>query len=320
MISLEIHVRSLFTGELEFTGVALRAAFLSLLKQSDPELSKKLHDASSVQAYAIHPFDFGTCFKTQFVQGEEYSFTVHILDTEESGHSVRGIIMNRDALLDVYHQKMMVTQIDITRRSPDGLMSQWIKEEVNQDIVRLPFMFKTPTQLSQYGSDCACLLPVPERVFPALLRIWNTVSGATRVERVTDYRDWVEQNVSVSRHRIRTTELELGRKRSFVGFIGEVVYNVRNAQEPFGRLTAGLAHFAELSNIGKNRTAGFGMVRLLTRTENRSRELRGQVRADKTQPCGRQEVAEVRDGRTSTDVPITATGDRISLTKISTDN
>ncbi len=263
IVSLNIHVRSLFTGELDFTGVALRAAFLSLLRQNDPSLSTKIHDPSSVQSYALRPFEFDSDFKTHFSQGALYSFGVNLLNSNEYGDVLRHILMNRDLLFKVYHQNVVVTQIDIKSQIPDALMLQWTKGAIENEMVRLALRFKTPTQLSQYGSERACLLPVPERVFPSLLRVWNTVSGATKIERVTDYRDWVEQNVSVSRHRIRTTEIELGRERPFVGFIGDVVYNVWNASEPFGRLTVGLAHFAELSNVGKNRTAGFGMVRLI---------------------------------------------------------
>jgi CRISPR/Cas system endoribonuclease Cas6 (RAMP superfamily) len=95
-------------------------------------------------------------------------------------------------------------------------------------------------------------------VLTGLLRVWNTVEGATRLEHTGEYYDWITENVYVSGHDLHTVRVSLGRKRNLVGFTGNIVYTIEASKDPLTKLTVGLAKFAEICNIGKNRSAGFG--------------------------------------------------------------
>ncbi len=262
MIELNFQVVSPFTGQLGFTGTPLRAAFLGLLNDCDDQLTHQVHDARAIRTYALQPFPFDRDFTTNFVEGHEYSFRVNLLDSDRYQDALRRFALGAKRDLRIHHETFALMRVDFNAYDSGKMMETWLDEFRASfgDTVRIVMSFVSPTQLSAYGSDFACLLPYPERVFTSLLRIWNQIERATTVERVSEYRDWVESKLHVSAHRLHTTEVELGRNRSVVGFVGRVVYTLREAQSPLGLLTAGLAKFAELSNIGKNRTAGFGQV------------------------------------------------------------
>ncbi|MEM4735752.1 MAG: CRISPR system precrRNA processing endoribonuclease RAMP protein Cas6 [Candidatus Thorarchaeota archaeon] len=268
MIELRFEVESSFTGQFGFTGPPLRAAFLSLLRECDEQLSGRVHDERGIRTYALQPFPCGRDFTTTFLQGQIYYFRVNLLDSDRYRDAIRQFALRAGRSLRVHHEVFHLRRIDFSSYETAMMMDSWIEEFRNtfDDTVRIVMSFITPTQLSAYGSDYACLLPSPERVFTSLLRVWNQIEGKTAIEHVSDYRDWVEKNVHVSAYNLRTAEVDLGRERSIVGFLGRVVYTLRNATSPLGMMTAGLAKFAELSNVGKNRTAGFGQVEVRLET------------------------------------------------------
>jgi CRISPR-associated endoribonuclease Cas6 len=260
MISLRFRVTSPFTGRMGFTGIPLRAGFLDMLRRYDRKLSNRVHDASTVRSYSLDPFLFDRNFATEFTQGDEYSFGVNLFDAESVSNAIRNMAIEGSSEIRIHHHHFPVRRIDFERHEGDELMNQWIAEDIDTEerSISIRMRFLTPTQLSQYGTDRACLLPTPEKVFTGLLRVWNTVGRATKVEQPSSYYDWINRNVYVSHHRIRTEKVPLGRSRSVVGFVGNVTFGVESVTEPFGQLTLGLARFAEICNVGKNRTAGLG--------------------------------------------------------------
>ncbi len=49
-------------------------------------------------------------------------------------------------------------------------------------------------------------------------------------EPVSEYRDWVEKNVYIRKHRIQTTKVHLSRDRVIIGFVGSVDYGESDEQ------------------------------------------------------------------------------------------
>jgi CRISPR/Cas system endoribonuclease Cas6 (RAMP superfamily) len=262
MISLRFHLESPFSGEMSFTGIPLRAAFLDLLRNYDKSLSHKVHNSNHIRTYSLDPFPFSNNFQTFFKEGDEISFGINLFATNKVEELLRNIAINPENQLRIHHHQFPIQRIDFTRYHPSSLMESWInkvKDNSNNHNCVL-IKFRTPTQLSKYGCNQACLFPTPEKVFATVLRVWNIVDQATKLEIVSEYRTWVERNVFVSYHDIHTVKIPLGRKRVLVGFIGNVMYNIDNSSDILASLTIGLSKFAELSNIGKNRTAGLGKV------------------------------------------------------------
>ncbi|NWF94513.1 MAG: CRISPR system precrRNA processing endoribonuclease RAMP protein Cas6 [Candidatus Thorarchaeota archaeon] len=262
MIELQFQVLSPVTGNLGFTGTPLRAAFLNLINDCDDELSNQIHDSRAIRTYALQPFGCGADYTTTVRAGEEYRFRVNLLDSDRFQDIVRKFALGAQKSLRIHHEVFPILRVDFNAYDAGKTMETWFDDFKRsfKDEVHLVVHYLTPTQLSAYGSDFACLFPQPERVFSSLLRVWNQIEHTTSLERVSEYRDWLESRVYVSGYRLHTAQVSLGRNRSVVGFVGRVVYTVTDARSPLGLLTAGLAKFAEISNIGKNRTAGFGQV------------------------------------------------------------
>ena len=150
--------------------------------------------------------------------------------------------------------------------SIESLTGNWLDEmsQTTDEPIKMRFRFLTPTQFSSFGSDHAYLLPTPEKVFSGLLKVWKTLERNTTPLLTGAYRDWITENIYISGHRLRTVKVQIRRGRALLGFVGEVEYNMKYSEDSMTNLTYCLARFAELCNVGKNRSAGFGKVSIET--------------------------------------------------------
>lgn len=279
MIILRFYLESPFTGVFDYTGVPLRAAFLNILRQQDFELSSAVHDSIGVRSYSLDPFPHDRYFRTEFKQGNVYNFGLNLFGAGEPKKIIRAIANSYRDRIRIYNQQFLIKQIDIQQVDLSNMMERWMAEvDENTRLVSVPLRFLTPTQLSQYGNDFADLFPTPEKIFSGLLRVWNAVENSTALERVGEYRDWVNRNVHVSDYKLRTVKVPLGRGRVVVGFIGNVTYQIQNSDRHLSPLTYALARFAEFCNVGKNRTAGLG--RVMIRSDYYHREKTSSHRID----------------------------------------
>jgi CRISPR-associated endoribonuclease Cas6 len=269
-MSLRFHLSSPVTCDIGFSGVPLRAAFLNLLREYDSDLSDKVHGQSGLRAYSIDPFQCDSAFHTHFMQGEEYDFGVNLFRSTQFQGMLRSIAIRRNYGFRILHHDFSLQRVDLKQISTDILMKQWLENmptETNKPI-KMRMTFLTPTQFSSFGSDYAYLLPTPEKVFPSLLRIWKMLERSMTPELTGKYRDWITENVYVSGYRLKTVKVPLGRERSLMGFVGNVEYSMKASEDPLSSLTFCLAKFAEICNVGKNRSAGFGKVEVNFKTGN----------------------------------------------------
>lgn len=260
MIQLCFHLLSHDDARIAFSGIALRAAFLEMVRNQNEPLGAWFHSGEGTRPYSILPLEFDRRFGTTLEAGEEYSFEVVLFDTTGFNEVIRDLVISERTPMRLYKYEMPVLRVEIKQADPTIQMQEWIQEAADTTEIHMSFL--TPTQLSHFGTDRAYLFPAPDKIFSSLMRIWNTMENDYRLEHIGEYRTWVERNVYVSRHRIRTHKLGFGQKRSLLGFIGDVTYSLEGRGGEMAGLTKGLARFAELCNIGKNRTAGLGLVKV----------------------------------------------------------
>ena len=112
--------------------------------------------------------------------------------------------------------------------------------------------------------------PVPEPVLMmrSLTRLWKAFSD--RPFNYLGYLSWISSmGVSLAGYPsgIRTRRLyeHITTRKFVVGFVGEVNFSIPEDLyvEKWARITDALLRFAEYSNVGGGRTAGFGMVKYL---------------------------------------------------------
>jgi CRISPR-associated endoribonuclease Cas6 len=100
-------------------------------------------------------------------------------------------------------------------------------------------------------------------VFQSYLRRWNAFSGQTIAPE--PFLAWVDDNVIVIRHQIRTSKVSAGKKGAVTGFTGSIEYGLtREAARCPERVRTlfSLAGFAPYCGTGHKTTFGLGRTRL----------------------------------------------------------
>ncbi|MEM2082658.1 MAG: CRISPR system precrRNA processing endoribonuclease RAMP protein Cas6 [Candidatus Bathyarchaeia archaeon] len=92
--------------------------------------------------------------------------------------------------------------------------------------------------------------------------------------------------MGISGYELATHRVLMGKKKA-LGFTGWASYEVRGGGDEWARLTWLMAKFAEYSNVGGNRTGGFGVVKFEPRPE------RGAAAGPEGIPS---EMSNLRDG------------------------
>jgi CRISPR-associated endoribonuclease Cas6 len=242
-----------------YTGHISRGLLLHILRQVDPRVSQEMHELNVAKPYSVTPLQFkskirgekGYLFDSAFPCRVKFRF----LRDEFSKY-----------LIDYFGQKNTVTIIDtqfhiasMAIRSKDYLELE--NEAKAGDSFRL--CFRTPTYLSSLGTSFHCLWPEPTKIFLNLIRLWNLYTTGKRFgkDEYVEYRDWLGENVGVAEHQLKTRLFIMGRKKA-AGFVGWTTY-VMKEKNRWNKATCMLAKFAEYSNIGGNKTAGYGVTKCL---------------------------------------------------------
>ncbi len=98
-------------------------------------------------------------------------------------------------------------------------------------------------------------------MFGGLLSLWNLYSDQDKIEGdgKEEYLRWLGSKMGVSGFSLETRQVSAG-KGNGVGFVGWAAYRAQES-EKWQRFTSCLGRLAEYSNVGKNRTAGFGVTK-----------------------------------------------------------
>lgn len=241
-----------------FTGYVSRGLLLHMLRQVDPSVSALLHEPDKIKPYSVTPIRF----RSKGRVGDKY-----ILD-ETKPCNVRFRFLNDElatVLLKylceggnplIYDVKFRIDSVRVRSESYNDILGVSRKPTA---LINLRFI--TPTYLAALGTDYHYMFPDPVKVFMNLMRLWNSFSDDRKFgsEEQREYMDWLSKNIGVSKYRLETT-IAYMREKKATGFTGWIEYELR-ADDEWNNITQALAKFAEYSNIGGNRTGGFGVTR-----------------------------------------------------------
>ena len=123
---------------------------------------------------------------------------------------------------------------------------------------RLKIIFKTPTYFASKIHNYPVLFPDPNYFFSNVLKIWNTFNRKYGTIEIENFVKWIKNNVIVLDYRLKTKRVYIEKRNAIKGFVGWIVYGVKDKKWlPWLHV---LGHYATLSNVGGNRTAGLGLV------------------------------------------------------------
>ncbi|MEM3097294.1 MAG: CRISPR-associated endoribonuclease Cas6 [Nitrososphaerales archaeon] len=240
-----------------FTGYISRGLMLHMLRQVDPSISQKLHEPNVVKPYSVTPLRFRSIQKLKegYILDKSYpcSFGIRFLNDALVKTAID--YFNENNKVMILDAPFYISSVNIKSKDFAKLISE------NSSIETFRLYFKTPTHFSTIGSKFDKLFPDPIMIFPNLMRIWDSCMSNYKQfgkEAHKEYKEWVKDNVGVSGHELRT--LTVNGKSRKIGFVGWTAYRMKDDNN-WCKVTSLLASLAEYSNIGSDRTAGFGVVR-----------------------------------------------------------
>jgi len=240
-----------------FTGHVARGLLLHFIRLVDPAASGLLHELNVSKPYSVTPLRFRSSQRT----GDGYVLDTlfpcracfRFLKDEYSTYLLNFFQKQNTAL--IFDTTFQIASMNINCKSYADL------EKEAQAVDGFTLDFRTPTYLASLNSSYHWMFPDPVKVFCSLMRCWNMFSDERRFskEEYVAYKGWLAENVGVSRYELQTRCVVMRNKQT-AGFAGWVGYEMADREGEWNKITCMLAKFAEYSNIGGNRTGGFGAV------------------------------------------------------------
>jgi len=247
-----------------FTGYVSRGLLLHVIRRVNPELASSLHEADKPKPYSVTPLRFKARQRGEKGYLMDCGFPCRVwfrfLRDELAKYALEYFYENSDVL--IYDAVFKVASLSVKSESYEDLY-----KSVGESVESFRLYFETPTYLASLGTDYHFMFPDHVRVFGGLMRLWSLFSDfrCFGKEEFLEYKDWLSKSVGVCRFRLATRMAFMGRKKAN-GFVGWVDYGFK-ALDEWNRVTQVLAKFAEYSNVGGNRTGGFGVTKQKTKPQ-----------------------------------------------------
>lgn len=247
-----------------FTGEYIRGFFLNIIRKNLPHVN--LHDGEGPRPYAIKPlYPDGKkrIIKGKWAirEGESLTFEIGIFDPRIEEELFRVFVTNIPEQIVIENGVFGLGGIDVVVLSYKELLCE-------DGPTFLGIEFKTPSIFS--GDQGGYLFPDPVRLFGSIVNIWNTFSDAQKIDK-KELLDWITKNVRVKHYKLYTREVSL-KDFSVVGFKGRIAFLIRPHEE-YIKIIRSLIRLSLISNIGKKRTFGFGVISASDLLRNKKEEL-----------------------------------------------
>jgi len=251
-----------------FTGHLARGLLLHVVRQVDPSASGLLHELNTAKPYSVTPLRFKSRARTEkgYVLDPLFPCRVRFrFLKDEYATYLLNFFQKQNSVL-VFDTTFRIASLSVNCKGYNELE----KEAQVVDAFRL--FFRTPTYLASLGSSFHWMFPDAVKVFSSLMRVWNLFSDGRRFgkEEYLAYKEWLTKSVGVSEYEL-WTRLVIMRRKKATGFVGWVTYELKDLESEWNKVTCMLAKFAEYTNIGGNKTGGFGVTRFVPRGGNQKK-------------------------------------------------
>lgn len=277
---------------LGFSGFAVRGVLYELLKSIDPMLSEELHGLKRLAPISTTPLTFEYRSGGGLKEGSIVSFRITSLLELLSVKLADYLINNPSLSMNIKDAVARLTEVAVSTIEPKKLLENATPVEFFAVQFRSPTFFRR-SMVTRCCPSCPvprpkCLrlrrprryryvpFPDPYLMLRSLLRLWRKFTGVTL--NYKEYVEWLlDGGVVASGYpalkTVRVYEHPTTPKWS-VGFKGIVYFNLPEDtfDDKMARITDALLRFGEYSNVGANRTAGFGVIRYQPKKQQESRK------------------------------------------------
>ena len=270
-----------------FSGFASRGLFYELVRRVDEGRAEELHSSKRLSPFSSTPviqLGPGRARVVYRVLPQNALCTLQFtLFDGELAKAVLKSILQEGEPLRLLNSEIRIVDVSVSQEEYSGLL------DGARPVKRFTMRFLTPT-FFRFSPLMASLTfpskrpaggvsqprlkgakrfhPVPEPVLMmrSLVRLWRAFSD--RPFNYSDYLSWISSmGVSLAGYPdgIRTRRLyeHVTTRKFVVGFVGRVNFSIPEDlyMKRWAKITDALLKFAEYSNVGGGRTAGFGVVR-----------------------------------------------------------
>jgi len=246
-----------------FTGHISRGLLLHIVRQVDPSASGLLHELNVAKPYSVTPLKFKSRTRNEkgYVLDPLFPCRVRFGFLKDEYATYLLSFFQKQTDVFVFDTSFRIASISVNCKSYEELE----KDAASVDAFRL--CFRTPTYFASLGSGFHWMFPDAAKVFCGLMRTWNLFSDSKRFskEDYVAYKEWLTKNVGVSEYQLET-KLAAMRQKKVIGFIGWATYELKDKENEWNKTTCMLAKYAEYSNIGGNKTGGFGVTKVILKS------------------------------------------------------
>ena len=272
-----------------FSGFSSRGLFYELVKRADESYAEDLHSSKRLAPFSTSPIirlsPGGPKIVYRALPQDSMCMIRFVVFDEELTKMVLDSLLRGNESLKLLDAEMNVVDVSVSHVEYSEFLEKAspVKRMVVEFITPTFFRFSPllastifPSKKPAGGVSRSRIekarrfYPVPEPMLMmrSLVRLWR--SFANKPFNYSDYLSWISSmGVSLAGYPrgIRTRRLyeHVTTKKFVVGFVGSVNFSVPEDLyiKKWARITDALLKFAEYSNVGGGRTAGFGMVRYL---------------------------------------------------------
>ncbi|MEM3523773.1 MAG: CRISPR system precrRNA processing endoribonuclease RAMP protein Cas6 [Thermoproteota archaeon] len=264
-----------------FSGFAVRGVLFGSLKRVDEQLTLRLHSQKAIAPYSVMPVEvlqgqYSSFVFNGFGRPAMIRFKITVFEPNLMNVLTQALLSSGLPSVRLVEVDTVVTEIQVNQISFEKIL------EEAKPVRRFEVLFRTPCYFRRSvvtdSSNPALknvrlpyrAVPLPEvnLMFKNLARLWKRFSGMSLDYK--DYISWVERGgvaLAGFPRGIRTVRVyEHPKSNKWVmGFIGAVRFSIPGDMftEKHARFTDALMRLAEYTNVGGNRTAGFGVVKYL---------------------------------------------------------
>ncbi len=243
-----------------FSGFYIRDFFLNALEDYEQSLTLKLHPAKKPALYSTSPLlvPFKGGLKPVYRKTDRPVIYAKItVFRSDLATKILDAISRKDEItLD--DSKLTLSSISVSSISlPEEPASVNPTENFTMHF-KTPCLFKRKDKQPSYHPP----IPDPKVIFKNLTRIWNSFSENSLPSKLSE---WIDKNgISITTMKIKTRKVceHPNTSKQVEAFTGQASFQVNDETktQQYARIINMLLKLAELANIGRNRTAGFGMI------------------------------------------------------------
>jgi hypothetical protein len=248
-------------------GYVFRAYLIRWLKELEPKLLHKYHDYNSIRPYSINVWIHK--------KKNTIDYTMHFFDNSV-GEMLLDDITSDHHEIQINKYKFSIYNIEF---GPINLSTVY---DASKPIKSYTLYFPKPTYFNTLEGNYPIRLPVPADIYSNLLSITEEVASTNGFyyDEKINYYSWLKAHIYVSGHDIKTVQNHVKTHQSAVGFVGHVSFKIKkpnshyyeNLEKTYRpssveknhlancKWTHFLNRLATYTNVGVNRTAGFGVV------------------------------------------------------------